>query len=113
MHPLFLNVGLHAIAILGLRAVVILGLRVVVVAGLCAIVNVGHRALLLQVLETSPCRGGATQILNLYSRVSSFAEQDLPEGRRRDLGDPDRVRRRHGSACTASPRHCVDSPLPR
>jgi hypothetical protein len=76
-------------------------------------VNVGHRALLLQVLETSPCRGGAAQILNLYSRVSSFAEQDLLEGRRRDLSDPDHVRRRRGSACTTSPHHCIDSPLPR
>jgi hypothetical protein len=29
------------------------------------------------------------------------------------LGDPDRLRRHCGSACTASPHHCVDSPLRR
>ena len=47
-----------------------------VIVGLCAIV-------FLQVLETSPCKGGAAEILNLYCRVSSFAEQDLSEVTRR------------------------------
>ena len=36
-------------------------------------------------------------------------EEDLWEG----LGDPDRLRRRCGSSCTASTRHCTDSPPPR
>ncbi|XP_066314293.1 peroxidase 1-like [Miscanthus floridulus] len=33
--------------------------------------------------------------------------------RQRGLGDPDPLHQRCGSACTASPRHCPDSPLPR
>jgi len=36
-------------------------------------------------------------------------QEDLWEG----LGDPDRLRRRCGSSCTASTRHCTDSPPPR
>ena len=32
--------------------------------GLRAVVNVGHRVVFLQVLQTSPCRGGAAEILN-------------------------------------------------
>jgi len=35
-----------------------------VVVGLRAVVNVGHRVVFLQVLEISPCRGGAAEILN-------------------------------------------------
>ena len=58
MHPPVLNLGLRAIMILGLRAIVVVGLR--------AVVNVGHHALLLQVLETSPCSGGAAEILNKH-----------------------------------------------
>ena len=36
-------------------------------------------------------------------------QEDLWEG----LGDPDRLRRCCGSSCTASTRHCTDSPPPR
>ena len=50
---------------------------------------------------------------NFESTLTIFCpflqEEDLWEG----LDDPDCLRRRCGSSCTASTYHCTDSPLPR
>ena len=50
------------------------------------------------------------KFLTKNNLLSFYAGEEYVGG---DPEDPDRLRRRHGSACTASPRHCVDSPLPR
>ena len=42
-----------------------------------------------------------------------FCREELVGAELEYLGDPDRLPRRCGSACTASPRHCTDPPWPR
>jgi len=60
----------------------------------------------LQVLETSPCRGGSAEFFLNDSILFHFCREE-PVGAESEFPAPCR------SACTASPRHCTDPPRPR
>ena len=101
-----MNVGLRAVNV-GLHAVVN-----VVNVGLRALVNVGLRAVIFCRFWKPPCTGEVLPKFSTYSVVFLVLQSRTcrrgPVVPRR----PDRLRRCCGPACTASPRHCTDSPLP-